>query len=132
MSARGEPISLCDGKYKGLTGWRDDSKNDTKKRNYIIVNMGSGLEKHTWVAPSSILKPIANPSNYAEAMLSQCPKIDKMVNKLVREIAKCTIWNDLVKNPEPLYMIVHQRLQEAIDEQVSKGSDATWRIINYP
>eukprot|EP00957_Ditylum_brightwellii_P174201 13262276-Ditylum_brightwellii.AAC.1 len=36
---------FCGGTYFGKTGWKNASRQDTKKRVYVIVDLGNGEEK---------------------------------------------------------------------------------------
>ena len=67
------------------------------------------------------------PSNYAEAVLFQMPKIEKAMNSLARKLVKCGIdgSNDAILH------ILKLKLERETVKQVALGSEAAWNLIEY-
>jgi predicted xylose isomerase-like sugar epimerase len=99
-STKGDPIRFKGGKYKGQTGWRNDDKQDTRHRTYVIVTLLDGTVKETWVKRRNVAAPRGHPTNYFEAVLQQHPDIEGLVEQLCFEIARCyvTIIADAIIN----------------------------------
>jgi hypothetical protein len=128
----GERIRFIRGTYVGKTGWINNSKKETAKMVYVIVELEDGL-KETRVAHASIARPAAEPTSYGEATLQQHPDIDGMMDKLVCQLAKChmstqaSAVNSAFKTTE----IFCNKLFQAIATQQALGDKATWRHVHY-
>jgi hypothetical protein len=129
-TTKGDAIRFKGGKYKGRTGWRNDDKQDTRHRTYVIVTLLDGTEKETWVKRRSVADPRGPPTNYFEATLQQHPDIDGLVERLCFEIARCSL-GPQNQDANPIHVCIHNRLNEAMVLQAALGSQATWRIVDY-
>lgn len=69
----------------------------------------------------------ADAKNYAEAILEQCPEIERNLVTVTRQFAKCRAAIDI----DACNMVWVQYLSEAIDWQNNKGSKAYYRDIKY-
>lgn len=127
----GDEIRFKAGKYKGKTGWRNTKRTDTAGRIYVIVDLGSRF-KETYVRPTSIAKPQGRSQNWAEALVDQHPDIDGMIDKLCKEIGRCTVGDRLETDPEPLYLLVHTRMLEERRKHLALGPRGAWRIFQLP
>jgi hypothetical protein len=129
-ATKGDPIRFKRGKYKGQTGWRNDDREDTRHRTYVIVTLLDDTEKETWVKRRSVAAPRGPPTNYFEATLLQHPDIEGLVEQLCFEIARCSL-GPQNQNVDPIYESIHDRLNEAMFAQAALGSRATWRMADY-
>jgi hypothetical protein len=129
-ATKGDPIRFKGGKYKGQTGWRNDDKQDTRHRTYVILTLLDGTEKETWVKHRSVAAPRGPPTNYFEAVLQQHPDIEGLVEQLCFEITRCNL-GPKNQNAEPIYVSIHKRLNEAMAAQAALGSRATWRMVDF-
>jgi hypothetical protein len=99
MSAKkGEAIRFIGGTYSKankstMTGWFNASKEHTPCMYQVIVDLGNGKEKVTKVMKESvrIVSEEAGPTCFEEAVLQQHPDIDKAMDKLAQELAKCGV-----------------------------------------
>jgi hypothetical protein len=124
---RGHEIHFVCGKYAHKSGWIDNEKEETKKMIYVIVDLGNGSTKKTQVNMESVGKPQESPSNYAEAILQQCPNIEVKMDKLCQEIAKCSV----AIYGSAMLEFLSNKFQQATDEQTDKGSKATYRHVSH-
>jgi hypothetical protein len=129
-ATKGDPIRFKGGKYKGQTGWRNDDKQNTRHRTYVIVTLLDGTEKETWVKHRSVASPRGSPTNYFEAMLQQHPDIEGLIDQLCFEIARCSL-DPQHRNVDPILESIQNRLNEAMVAQTALGSRATWRVVDY-
>ena len=130
MSAvKGTPVRFIAGKYGGKTGWVNISENTDKEIVPVIVNLGRKGEKATYVYTSSVRQDSseAAPNSYAEAVLQQCPDIERSLVEVARKLARCDVNHDVVG----FRKIIEMKLNEAIVHQESKGSKAMYRKINF-
>jgi hypothetical protein len=109
-------IRFVCGKYIGKTGWIDNEKEETKKMIYVIVVLENGSTKKTRVQKESVRKLHGSPSNYTEAILQQCPNIKVKMEKLCRELTKCSVAIDA---------------NDGILEIKQKGSKATYHHVSH-
>jgi len=124
---KGNAIRFVGGIYVGQTGWIDAEKKETPKQVSVIVDLGNGKTKRTRVNKESVEKPSEAPSCYAEAVMQQCPDIEKRMNKLCSELAKCKIAIDAWGIME----ILNEKLHKATKKQASMGSKATYRQVVF-
>jgi hypothetical protein len=128
MSDKGDPIRFTRGTYQGKTGWCNKDKESKKTRLYVIVDLGRGKMKRTWVKKSSVKPAIrSRPTSYSEAVLQQCPDLEEKLEKLCAELAMCKI----EKDPIGIEKIISDKLNEACQMQAGKKSRALYRTINY-
>jgi hypothetical protein len=131
---RGEAIRFVAGTYIGYTGWLDESREVTTLSAPVIVHAfkkkdGSTVDKATTVRKTSVgPADIAHPTSYAEAVMQQHPKIDQMMEKLCRQLAKC----EMVDTSEySVLLMFSAKLQAAVARQLSLGGDAEWKRVQY-
>ena len=125
---KGEEIRFIAGKYGGKSGWIDDSEDADENVTPVIVDLGRKGEKITFVHTWSFRRMNCDkPASYAEAVIEQCPDIEKNLVAVTRQLAKC----DLKKDPHGFQTVVNQKLNEAQEWQESRGSKAMYRKINF-
>lgn len=101
---------------------------------YVIVDIGDHETIETRVKQDSIAQPHpAAPSSYEEAALQQHPDIETMMDKLVRELARCHInaEGDTPDHPPQIAGIFCRKLYEACAKQNALANKATWRFVDY-
>jgi hypothetical protein len=127
-AVKGNPVRFIAGKYGGKTGWVNNSENADEEIVPVIVNLGRKGEKATYVYRSSVRPDSseAAPNSYAEAVLQQCPDIERSLVEVARKLAKCDIKRDVAG----FHKVIETKLNEAIVLQESKGSKAMYRKIN--
>ena len=125
---KGVPIRFIAGKYAGKKGWLDADGVHSESTVAVIVQTKKGGKK-TYVFRNSIRDEgdYANPTSYAEAVIEQCPDIEKALVQLCRAMVKCDMQRDAVG----FNRVIAQKMDEAIEWQESKGSKAMYRCINY-
>jgi hypothetical protein len=131
---RGAEIRFVAGKYIGYGGWIDASKDETALSNPVIVSSfkkkdGSTVDLATTVRKTSVrlAGEDAPPRSYAEAVMQQHPKIEQMLEKLCKQLAKCEMSN----SDTSIHTVLAEKLQAAIARQLSLGSDAEWKRVRY-
>ena len=133
---RGREIVFIDGNFDGKTGWVDNDYDETEKMIYVIIKnarrskkTGKWVDKATRVNKSNIRykDDLENPLSFLHAVLQQQPKLEKMMDKLCKELAMCQIPDD---NTE-LLPLFKTKFETACLEQKLKGANATWRHIEY-
>ena len=134
MSRKGEEIRIVAGTYKGYTGCIDNSKQDTVASISVIVNAfkkrsGGTVDKSATIRKSS-LRPakIPAPASYGEAIMQQHPKIEQMLEKLCRQLAKCEVG----RGGSSIQVVFATKLQEAVAKQLALAGDAEWKFVCYP
>lgn len=130
---RGEEIRFIAGTYIGYTGWIDNSRDETPASFPVIVHGfkkkdGSMVDKAATVRKSSV-RPAAiqPPLSYAEAIMQQHPKIDQMMDKLCRQLAKC----EMSTTDNSIHTVFAIKLHLAVAKQVALGGDAEWKRVHY-
>ena len=126
MVNHGEVMQFVGGKYQGKTGWMNSAKPETPMCYYVYVKLESS-EKETRVRKESVRKeaaPIAQ--SYEEAVLVQHTDIDRMVDKLVRKLAKCDLNSD-----QEMGRIFLRKLCGASVRQATLGPKALWRQVSF-
>jgi hypothetical protein len=130
---RGEEIRFIAGVYSGYKGWLDNSRDETTASVPVIVHGfkrkdGSTVDKAATVRKSSVcLAAIRPPMSYAEAIMQQHLKIDQMMDKLCRQLAKC----ELSTTDASIHTLFATKLQAAVAKQVALGGDAEWKRVHY-
>lgn len=128
VAIKGEEIRFIAGKYGGKTGWINTQEPADESITPVIVNLGRKGEKATFVYTSSIKRNTsAPPTSYAQAVIQQCPDIEKNLVTVTRQLAKC----DISRDPKGFQAVVHNQLDEARAWQEGKGSKAMYRKINF-
>jgi hypothetical protein len=64
---------------------------------------------------------------YAEAIMQQHPKIEQLLMKLCKQLAKC----ELSFDDKSIHTVIAEKLREALALQLSLGSDAEWKRVRY-
>ena len=129
MGEKGKQIRFIAGKYAGKQGWEDLARQQGDKTIPVIVDLGKRGEKETYVYNSSYVLNDASslPGSYAEAVIQQCPDLEKMLVATCRAFAK----TDIGRDPEGFHRLFNQHLHQAVYWQRSKGSKALYRSIAY-
>ena len=128
-AVKGSPVRFIAGKYGGKMGWVNISENADEEIMPVIVNLGRKGEKATYVYRSSVWQDSSEvaPNTYAEAVLQQCPDIERSLVEVTQKLARCDIKRDVVG----FRKVIEMKLNEAIVHQESKGSKAMYRKINF-
>jgi hypothetical protein len=125
---KGRAIRFIAGKYAGKKGWIDIDGKEGDSTTPVIVYLGKKGEKPTYVNDSNFEnEPTIPPSCYAEAVIQQCPDLQKLLVCTCRAFAKADIGNDTAG----LYHILERTMKEALQWQTSKGSKALYRKVYY-
>jgi hypothetical protein len=130
---RGEEIRFVAGAYSGYIGWIDSSRDETAASVPVIVHGfkkkdGSTVDKAATVRKSSVRSAaIQPPMSYAEAIMQQHLKIDQMMDKLCRQLAKC----EMSTTDDSIHTLFATKLQAAVAKQVALGGDAKWKRVHY-
>ena len=94
---------------------------------YVIVDQGGGQEYDTRVLTTSIGRPRTKPTTYAEAVIQQHPDIEKMMDKLCRELAKCK----LSPKDRGLETVLLEKMTDSATAQASFGHKAVYRTVHF-
>jgi hypothetical protein len=125
---KGKAIRFIAGKYAGKKGWIDIDGKEGDATTAVIVNQGKKGEKPTYVEDLNFEnEPTSPPSSYAEAVIQQCPDLQKLLVSTCRGFAKADIGLD----PTGFSQILDRTMWEALNWQTSKGSKALYRKIEY-
>ena len=124
---KGDEITFTGGKYLGMKGWLNASKDETKEQVYVIVELPSGSEKDTRVNKENIaVGQEKEPMSYEEACLQQHPQVEKDLKKLVKQLAMCGI------GPHPqIAKIFMDALEKAVTAQQKKGGKAMYYHTDF-
>ena len=119
---KGEEIRFIAGKYGGKSGWVNTEEPGDESVTPVIVNLGRKGKKVTFVFFSSSIQRnnFAPATSYAEAVIQQCPDIEKSLVTVTRQLAKC----DIGRDPKGFQAVVNQKLDEARALQENRGSKA--------
>lgn len=127
--AKGESLRFVAGKYAGKRGWLDTSKEMGENTIPVIVDLGKKGLKKTYVYVTSARKePTGPPKSYADAVLQQCPDLDKALTCFCRAFVKTGIEQDI----DEFLKIIVGRLSEEARLLEEKGSKALYRRIKLP
>jgi hypothetical protein len=91
---KGDRIKLIGGRHEGKMAWFDVGKSGkwSDTRVYIVVTDKEKGERGTWTAPVNLSvhhQSAEEPAeNYANAIIQQKPKLDRLINKVTSELAK--------------------------------------------
>jgi hypothetical protein len=130
---RGEEIRFIVGTYEGCKGWIDNSGDATTLSVPVIGHKfkrkdGSTVDKAATVRKSSVHSAAIQPAmSHAEAIMQQHPKIDQMMNKLCRQLAKC----EMSTSDTLIQMAFGTKLKAAVEKQVALGADAEWKRVHF-
>jgi hypothetical protein len=130
---RGDAIGFIAGCYIGYTGWTDKSKDQTPAMIPVIVHgfkkaNGNTVDKATRVRKTSVaFGAPAVPTNFEEATLQQHPKIEDVMVKLCRQLAKCGIYHE----SNVIRDIFSAKLRDEVARQVALGSNAEWKKAEF-
>jgi hypothetical protein len=126
---KGETIRLVGGKYEGKTGWLNASKTPHPPLYwYVIIAEKDDKERITRVRRTSVklASEEVEPTSYEEACLRQHPDIEAAMDKLARDLAKCSVGNS-----QEISRLVQKKLAGAIVAQRMQGNKASWRHVDY-
>jgi len=125
---KGATVRFVAGKYAGKSGWVDDNRENGEDTVPVIVNLGRKGEKKTYVYTSSIKLGHTNrPTCYAEAVIQQCPDVERKLVDTCRAFAKC----DIGRDPSGVQNIIAKEMNNAVAWQEGKGSKAIWRRVQF-
>ena len=125
----GAPIRFIGGIYDGKMGWINKTKQATLKRIYVIVQLDDGSQKRTFVAKKNGAERHKTPKTYTEAIFQQQPKLEKQLNDLCAQLAKCGVGADCdIKEVMP---IIEQKLTNACEEQNALGHNTEYKHIEF-
>jgi hypothetical protein len=131
---RGEEIRFVGGVYIGYKGWMDKSKDKTALSYHVVVKSfkkkdGSTIDLATTVRKTSVRRPALEtpPASYAEAIMQQHPKVEQLLDKLCKQLAKC----ELSISDTSILTVIAAKLQAAMAAQIALGSDAEWKRVRY-
>ena len=128
VATKGEAIRFIAGKYAGKSGWINTEEPADELITPVIVDPGQKGFKVTFVHTSSINRVAGTaPTGYAEAVIQQCPDIEKNLVAVTCQLAKC----DLSRDPQGFQALMIRSLDEARDWQENRGSKAMYRKIKY-
>lgn len=115
---KGKQVRFVAGKYGGKDGWIDASKEEGDDTVPVIVNLGKKGEKATFVYKSSIEYEMHGlPSSYAEAVLQQCPDLERKLVDFCRDLAKC----DIQRDPAGILNIFSRRTLSGVSINILEG-----------
>lgn len=127
VPVKGDDIVFIAGKYGGLTGWINTQEEPDDKHMPVIV-LKCGKHKSTFVSHSSFRREFNNPpATYAEAVIQQCPEIERSIVNATRQLAKCDIGRDV----QGFNAVLSKQLMEAKDWQEKKDSKGMYRKIQF-
>ena len=101
---------------------------ETKCMFYIIVKFEDGNEQPAHqVWKTSVRFLLQEPVSYEEALIKQHPDIEKLMEKLARDLVICGIED----NSDELKTIFSEKINAAVTAQASLVNKATWRNVGY-
>ena len=99
---------------------------------YVLVDIGDGRVKETFVRETAVGKGRSEPLSYAEALIQQHTDIDATMNKLRKQLAACSIRHRGGEKAEgDIVTIFATKLSHYIDAQALKGSRARYRDVVF-
>jgi hypothetical protein len=126
--SKGHAIRFVKGTYLGKEGWINAEKKGTAKKYYVIIDLGNGETKEALVNKDSVKELDTKPAaSYSEATLREHPDIEAMLDKVCRELAKCSIENDGTGIME----IIQRTLTQAVRKQELLGHKAVYRRVKF-
>jgi hypothetical protein len=132
--ARGAAIKFTGGKYKDKFGWMNSSWATTNKMQSVIVNMAeegyeyaARIKKENFMLMSDVN---TESTNYVEAILKQHADIDEMLNKLTKEMPKCSIPMDH-HGDDIFEEALNDWFMNAQTDQRMLGHKATWCKVEF-
>ena len=133
MSAakKGDKIYFCGGKYFGLRGWINNSKDSTEFYMYVLVDLGEGEIKATRVLKENIgvgRSKKGSPDTFQEAIFEQHPDIEKVMKLLARELARCDL---SVIDAQETTEVFGGMLLNAVFKQSLLGNKACFRKVVF-
>ena len=132
---KGDPIQIHAGKYANcVQAWLDNSQTwhlpDEVETAPVIIKLRKKQEliKSTiWKSSYKKIKP-EDPTDYAEAVFEQIPRIKKNLVTVTRQMAQCA--HDQAQQ-RSLEQAMTNHFSKAVSLQESRGSKAIWRNVNY-
>ena len=129
---KGEPVRFISGSYAGMKGWINVGKECTSSRRIrVLVYRGEKNSlKAANVFTSSVQLESAykNPASNAEAVLAQCPDIEKKLVALCNAFVKA----GLDCEEDGLTQVMANYMNNAAKNQAKLGNRACFRKVNMP
>jgi hypothetical protein len=110
------------------TGWINIAETEDDEILPVVVNLGRRGERATFVYQSSARRVNnESPRTHAEAVMQQCPDVERSLVTVTRQLAKC----DVRRDAEGFRVLLEKKMEEAVDWQEAKGSKACYRKVDY-
>jgi hypothetical protein len=121
---KADAIRFLGGRYAGKTGWlRHSRRKRGQLYNYVFVDLGDSTVLKTYVQIDNFeLGEMPMPTLYAKALLQQHNGIEVAMNKLVNQLATCSIQEGTTQYQ--LTQIFAEKLYAEMIKQENKGSKA--------
>lgn len=129
-TTKGAAIRFVAGKYAGKKGWLNSAAAGDDLIACVIVDMGKGGLKATYVYRASIREmsgAMEEPASYAQAALEQITMLERSLITTCRLMAQCDAGRDLVG----FHQLFERHLDDAIKWQKKKGEKASYKKIEY-
>ena len=131
---KGNQVIFIAGKYINEKGWLNKKKKATPKCFHVIIekneDKGRNCEIERHIAKKNmkvLLDDYASaPDCYEAAVLIQHPDLEVAMEKLAKELARCSI-----QRPSNLRRIFEEKLAAAIVEQNEGGHKTSWRKVEW-
>ena len=126
---KGSAVRFIAGKYAGKKGWVNTEGNSDHEVTSVIVDLGRRGEKYTYVYTSSLREESLSekPDSYAEAVIHQCPDIEKDLVEVCRKLAK----QEIERDPVGFNKVVQTSIHAAVNWRQAKGHKAYYHKIDW-
>lgn len=126
---KGQRIRFIAGTHFGKKGWLRKSKQARSDyQTYVLLELDAATVKKTYVENDNyiLLDDDQEPSSFVEIVLLEHPKIEKDLTSLVRKYAQFDLEPVHVAEITQYFGV---KLQQAVDNQRSKGSRALFKKL---
>jgi hypothetical protein len=127
---KGDKVRFIAGKYAGKSGWKNSAEPADEKVTPVIVDLGRKGEYATvvWTCSIRVVGIVTDaPQGYADAVMQQCPDVERSIVTATRQLAKC----DIGRDEDGFRELLLTELVKAKEWQDKKGSKALYRSIEY-
>ena len=132
---RGKKVTITQGKYKGFEAWMDKKPGGGTLLAWIIVNQSQVVDELLLTATHTKKDFVEDapdesksPTSMAEAVVRSVPKIDSLMWKLCRELAKCQLRDEDTSGVEEIF---HQRLSISMREFKKIKGEKLIHVVEY-